>query len=45
MLKRGARAALGIEGETESLMPQELQERRDTMRQKLEEVGLRIRIK
>jgi ubiquinone biosynthesis protein len=41
----GARAALGIEGDTDSLTPQELQERRDTMRKKLEEVGPQIRIK
>jgi ubiquinone biosynthesis protein len=41
----GARAALGIEGDTDSLTPQELQARRDTMRKKLEEVGPQIRIK
>jgi ubiquinone biosynthesis protein len=41
----GARAALGIEGDTDSLTPQELQDRRDTMRKKLEEVGPQIRIK
>lgn len=40
----GARAALGIEGDTESLTPQELQARRDTMRKKLEEVGPQIKL-
>jgi ubiquinone biosynthesis protein len=40
----GARAALGIEGDTDSLTPQELQARRDTMRKKLEEVGPQIKL-
>jgi ubiquinone biosynthesis protein len=40
----GARAALGIEGDSDSLTPQQLQERRDTMRKKLEEVGPQIKI-
>jgi ubiquinone biosynthesis protein len=40
----GAPAALGIEGDTDSLTPQELQARRDTMRKKLEEVGPQIKL-
>jgi ubiquinone biosynthesis protein len=41
----GARAALGIEGDTDSLTPQELQQRRDTMRKKFEEIGPQLRSK
>jgi ubiquinone biosynthesis protein len=42
---RGIRAGMGLEGEVTSLTPRELQERRDTMRKKLEEVGPKLRIK
>ncbi len=41
----GVRAGLGIEGDVDSLTPDELQARRDTMRKKLEEVGPQIRIR
>jgi ubiquinone biosynthesis protein len=41
----GVRAGLGIEGEIDSLTPDELQARRDTMRKKLEEVRPQIRIR
>jgi ubiquinone biosynthesis protein len=41
---RGIRAGMGLEGEVTSLTPRELQERRDTMRKKLEEIGPRLRI-
>ena len=41
----GVRAGLGIEGEVDSLTPDELQARRDTMRKKLEEARPQIRIR
>lgn len=41
----GIRAGMGLEGEVTSLTPRELEERRETMRKKLEEIGPQIRIK
>jgi ubiquinone biosynthesis protein len=41
----GIRAGMGLEGEVTSLIPRQLQERRDTMRKKLEEIGPQLRIK
>jgi ubiquinone biosynthesis protein len=39
------RAGMGLEGEVTSLTPAELQERRDTMRKKLEAIGPQIKVK
>jgi len=41
----GIRAGMGLEGDVDSLTPQEMQERRDTMRKKLEEIGPQIKVK
>jgi ubiquinone biosynthesis protein len=41
----GIRAGMGLEGEVTSLTARELQERRDTMRKKLEEISPQLRIK
>jgi len=41
----GIRAGIGLEGEVTSLTPRELDERRETMRKKLEEVAPQLRIK
>jgi ubiquinone biosynthesis protein len=41
----GIRAGMGLEGDVTSLTPRELEERRETMRKKLEEIGPQIRIK
>jgi ubiquinone biosynthesis protein len=40
----GIRAGMGLEGDVTSLTPRELDERRETMRKKLEEIGPRLRI-
>ena len=40
----GIRAGMGLEGDVTSLTPRELEERRETMRKKLEEIGPRIRV-
>lgn len=41
----GIRAGMGLEGEVTSLTPRELEERRETMRKKLEEIGPQLRAK
>jgi len=41
----GIRAGMGLESDVDSLTPEQLQERRDTMRRKLEEIGPQIKVK